>query len=177
MRKKQLEITKDNYEGYLELYKLQQKKLSFGKNIIRKIISGISALIVTYFTILSFFSGSVPLILGTMIGLSLCSVAIDDYVINCLKNKELKKLQKEYPYLDLNKKNGQIEEALKKVNKGKTTLDNKKWQNYYACEEIRKETLTSENRQYQSYIYESNEPEISSKEVKQKVKVLTKVKR
>lgn len=178
MRKKKLEITKDNYKGYLGYYKLQQKKLPFWKTIIVDLVGLILMLAGTALLIYILLSTSLGLaVIATLLTISVGVASIENKLIKYLKSSESKKLKEEYPYINLNEKELDIEKALEKVNKGKSTKDVKKWENYYGCEEIKKETLSNKNGEYKSYIYEPIKPEISSEEVKQKVKVLTKAKR
>lgn len=180
MKSKTLEITKENYKGYLEYYRLKKEPLTLSQEIIEVLLKFSSFLLAITFVVFFMirYAASIEEPLVVLFSTSFASsLVLASDMKKIFKSKELKQIKKEYPYINLNEKELDIEKALEKVNKGKSTKDVKKWENYYGCEEIKKETLSNKNGEYKSYIYEPIKPEISSEEVKQKVKVLTKAKR
>lgn len=174
MRREPLEITKNNYKGYLEYYQLKKNPLTSNQEMIHL------ASLVALFILFSYLVSPLSIFYSTKIGFILGILGIGGWFADLIllpkyfENKNQINFKKIYPYIDITVTEKEMESAFKKVNKKFTTTTEDEWENYYACEEIRKEILTDKNREYKLYICES---EISEKQVKQKVKVLMRERR
>jgi len=108
----EVKITKENYKGYIDLYKHNEYMDFPGLKIFATFLGTIMAWLVLN-TALSFIN---PIFFYLMLygGLAICGAAISNIVVNRIKTKKV--LKKKYPFIDYNIKQRKLTELLTKNN-------------------------------------------------------------
>lgn len=168
MEKRELEINKNNYEGYTKLYKI--KSWSDNYEAIIPALTGlflgtiVLAILIPELMLPAIYLFGIESIATTPIALAVYR-----------KNKERKKLKKQYPYLNYKVSKRRLKKSLEKVGIvkedkfGNRMISTKNYENYIKYEEEKKKYIQEEKRNYSTFI---NYPELHN-EKKDKVLVKT----
>ena len=189
--KEELVITKENYRGYCELYRInnfssREDEVLFKKTLNSAIIVGLICLGCAVISSL-LFNG--PSTLGGIVSISeilafvLFEIGNLGYYfkkVSDICRNQREKLQEDYPNIDIHVKNKVLTEALERVGiltytRGESGLvyrciDFAGYENYLKCEEVRNEHL--EETKYDKYMVNPEIEEEELEKVKQKVKSL-----
>ena len=181
MENDKLVITKDNYKGYIELYKtrthLRKEENNIRKKVINKIgVSFIVLLIVMLITnILGLLSDIVAFIsFSAFLATEVSFVFKFMKEIDCYYKKKDNGVKEKYPYVDIEFSTNQILKSLEKVKiisynaKDELKFNVKEYEDYLKIEEVKKEYL--EETKYDGYVVS---PKIQKEELeKPKIKKL-----
>lgn len=193
MKKKEKNITinKDNYKGYVELYKVQQFLTNKKNSDIDKCASSILKLFFCVATVMMAFLFLQPagLIIGTILKVLILLYAASVIGINVkyfkqyfdIKREKVGVVQKDYPYVEANTSKDVLEESLAQAGiiryefneiACSVILDIKMYENSYSKAEEIKENYLEETK-YDKYVVGPKIEKEELEKVKVKVKSLT----
>lgn len=184
MENENLVITKDNYKGYVELYKKRfNMNCNLRKLAYRTLIPfAMLPLVIIITAVLK--NGIIPIGLSVLETVVFVGAGSTNLIIffnkkNDIENKNDKEVVEEYPYVNINVSDYELEDALieakiltykYKNNVRYEYLDIEGYENYLKCEEEKEKYL--EETKYDGYVVNPGVTQEELERVKEKVKKL-----